>query len=285
LSGQIALLTALYLGAPRPRPTAIVSPTSDTAAAAREQRFLELLRTYPDRPSAETFQRVARLVDEGDFPQRDRAEYWIGSARLSTGDRRGARAWFERVARDYPGSVWQERSWLGLAEAAAQERDYSAALALYRRAQQARDPAVREMGRISAVDILRLRARQRWAWACGIAALVIGAFFAIDGLRRGARPWPLPSEARIVLPVLCLIALLSIRIDPAPRAAVFQLCGAGAALTILSGMRLRAVHPRGARKWLHAAVALVALFCAAYVFIYRADLVGMTLETFRAGPD
>lgn len=246
---------------------------------------MELLRTYPDRPPSETFRQVAELVEAGPFPQRDRAEYWIATARLSTGDRAGARAWFARLARDYPGSIWHERSLLGLAEAAAEERDYSAALGFHAGARQARDPAVREMARIAASEVEILRTRQRWAWASGMAALCIAGFFAASALRRGGRPWPLPGEARIVLPVLCVLSLLSIRIDPLPRAAILEVCAGGAALAVLSGTRLRAVRPRGWRKLLHAALALTALLCLTYLAIYRGNLVGMLVETVRAGPD
>lgn len=246
---------------------------------------MELLRTYPDRPPAETFRQVAELVEAGPFPQRDRAEYWIATARLSTGDRTGARDWFARLARDSPGSVWHERSLLGLAEAAAEERDYSAALGFHAAAQRARDPAVREMGRVAAAEVEVLRTRQRWAWGCGMAAVCIAGFFAASALRRGGRPWPLPSEARIVLPVLCVLSLLSIRIDPLPRAAILEISAGGAALAVLSGMRLRAVRPRGWRQLLHAVLALTALTCLAFVAIYRGNLVGLLVETVRAGPD
>lgn len=258
---------------------------SDAAVLARQDRFLDLLRTYPERPPAETFRQVAELIDEGPFAERDRAEFWIASARLAAGDREGARQWFARLSRDYPGSVWEERSWLGLGDAALQERDYGAALSHYARAQGASDEAVRELGRISERQARVLRFRQRIAWLCGAAALCIGAFFAVSALRKGARPWPLPAEARIVLPVLCVLALLSTRIDPAPRAAVLQLCGGGALLALLSGMRLASVKPRGGRRALHAALALAALACIGFVALYQSDLIGMVQETFRTGPD
>lgn len=272
----------LYLGAPVPQPSPIISQGSDSA---REARFLDLLRSYPERPPAETFRQVAQLIDEGPFPERDRAEYWMGSARLAASDRDGAREWFVRVGRDYPGSVWEERSWLGLGEALAQERDYGAALAYYAKAQSASDAAVRELGRISAASARVLRARQRAAWLCGIAALCIAGFFFASALRRGGRPWPLPAEARVVLPVLAVLSLLSLRVDPAPRIAVLQLCAAGALLSILSGMRLRAARPRGLPLLLHVSLALAALLCAGFIVLYRSDLIGMVQETFRAGPD
>ena len=82
-----------------------------------------------------------------------------------------------------------------------------------------------------------------------------------------------------------MLSLLSSRFDPLPRAAILELCAGGAALAVLSGMRSRAVRPRGWRKLLHAALALAALAGAAYVALYRGNLVGMLVETFRAGPD
>lgn len=255
------------------------------AASAAQEQFLYLLRSYPERAPAETFQRVERLVEAGPFEERDRAEFWIGSAALAAGDRAKARAWFGRVARDYPGSAWEERSWLGLGDAAAQERDYRAALQWYARAQVARDAAVRELGNISARQARVLQARQRAAWACALLAAGIAGFFAFSSWRRRARPWPLPAETRIVLPVLAVLSLLSLRIDAAPRAAVLQLCGAGALLSLLSGMRLSALQPRGLRRALHLLLALTALACIAFVALYRSDLIGMVAETFRAGPD
>jgi len=79
------------------------------------------------------------------------------------------------------------------------------------------------------------------AWAAGAVALAIAAFFALGGRR--ARWIPLPAETRIVLPVLAVLALLSTRVDPAPRAAVLTLCAGGALLSLLSGARLRALAP------------------------------------------
>ncbi len=280
------LLFALYLGAPVPHPSPIISRGSDTPSPdARQERFLHLLRTYPDRPPADTFAQVAALIEEGPFAERDRAEYWIGSARLAAGDRAGARAWFGRLSRDYPGSVWEERSWLGLGDAAAQERSYGVALAWYRRAESAADPAVREVARIDGRRIFILRRRQRLAWAAGAVALLIAAFFAASAFQARATLRPMPAETRIVLPVLAVLALLSLRVDPAPRLAVLELCAGGAVLSLLSGLRLRALRPRRAGRALHAGLALIALGCIGYVAVYRADLIGMVLETFRAGPE
>ena len=190
-----------------------------------------------------------------------------------------------RVASDHPGSVWVERSWLGLGDAAAQERRYGIALNWYEKARTARDAAVREMGRVSEQSTLTLRARQRGAWAAAGLALVVAALLAVSlGRHRPLRLWPLPAEARIVLPVLAVLALLSLRQDPAPRAAILELCTGAAVLVTLSGLRLRAASPRGTARALHAAGTLAALGALGYVAVYRGELVGMLLETLRAGP-
>src|SRR5205807_1195234 len=143
---------------------AAATPTTPTPTSARQDRFHYLLRTYPQRSPRDTLAQVERLVEEGDFPEHDRAEYWLGSA-----------------------------------------------------------------------------------------------LHAPFGL------WPLPAEARIVLPVLAVLALLSVRQDPAPRAAIFELCTGAALLVTLSGLRLRAASPRGASRFLHAAGTLAALVALAYV--------------------
>ena len=234
---------------------------------------------------AETFQQVAGLIDEGPFPERDRAEHWIASARLAAGDRTGAREWYARVARDYPASVWEERGWLGLGDAAAYERDYASALDWYARGLAARDAAVREQARVSSGQARILRARQRWAWAAGAAALLVAGFFLYSWRKARGAFWPMPAEARIVLPVLAVLCVLSIKVDPAPRAAVLELCIGGAALVLLSGLRLRALQPRGAAKAGHVALALAALGGLGYVAVYRGDLVGMVMDTFRVGPE
>ncbi|MGZ6143506.1 MAG: tetratricopeptide repeat protein, partial [Myxococcales bacterium] len=217
------------------------------------------------------------------FAERDRAEYWIGSARLAAGDREGARLWFTRVSKDYPGSVWEERSFVGLGDAAAQERDYGTALRWYRKAAQAGDAAVREMARIDAGQAIILRRRQRIAWAAGLVALGIAAFFAWQGRRAPLRP--LPAETHVILPVLAVLALLSLRVDPAPRLAILELCAGGAVLSLVSGLRLKALALRPPGRALHAALALVALGGLAYVAVYRGDLIGMVQETFRTGPE
>lgn len=259
--------------------------SAEATALARQDRFLELLRSYPERPPEETFRQVAQLIEEGSFAERDRAEYWIGSARLAAGDREGARAWFARLARDYHGSVWEERSWLGLGDAAAQEHRFALSLEWYARALQANDAAVRELARISGAQVRILRTRQRIAWAAGLFALCVAGFFILSWRRARGALWPMPAEARIVLPVLAVLAVLSVKVDPAPRAAILTVCAGGAALVFVSGLRLRALKLRGAPRILHAFLALSAVLCLAYVAVYRGDLVGMVLETFRAGPE
>ena len=275
MSGLPGLLAAL----------AVANAIPEPGSAAREQRFLDLLRSYPERPPADSFRQIAQLIDEGPFAERDRAEYWIASARLAASDRDGARAWFARLSHDYPGSVWEERSWIGLGDAAARERDYGTALAWYRRAAAARDAAVREFSRIDQAQTLLLRRRQRAAWAAGALALLVASFFAASAFRARAPLRPLPAETRIVLPVLAVLALLSTRVDPAPRLAILELCACGALLSFLSGVRLRAVRPKSVARLAHAALALAALACAGYVVVYQADLIGMVQETFRAGPE
>jgi hypothetical protein len=274
---------AVAISTQNPNPTP--NPTS-TAPFARQDRFHYLLRNYPQRSPRDTLAQVERLVEEGDFPEHDRAEYWLGSALLALQDRDGARRWFARVARDHPGSAWVERSWLGLGDAAAQERRYGLALDWYGRAGKANEVAVREMGRVSASSTQVLRARQRWAWVAGGLALLVAALLT-SSLRKHAPfgLWPLPAEARIVLPVLAVLALLSVRQDPAPRAAILELCAGAALLVTLSGLRLRAACPRGASRFLHAAGTLAALVALAYVAVYRGGLLGMVLETLRAGPE
>ncbi len=270
------LLLAFCLAAPVP---------ADAVAQARQDRFRDLLRTYPERPPADTFQQVAQLIEEGPFAERARAEYWIASAQLAAGDRDGARAWFSRLARDHPGSVWEERSWLGLGDAAAQERHYATALDWYRRAAAAGDAAVRELSRIEGERTAILQRRQRTAWAAGAVAFLIAAFFLGSAVKARGAVLPLPAETQIVLPVLLVLSLLSLRVDPAPRLAILELCAGGALLSLLSGMRLRAHRPGWAARLLHSLLALTALGCLGYVAVYRGDLVGMVQETFRAGPE
>ncbi len=244
------------------------------------------MRTYPQREPRETLARVEQLIVEGEFLDHDRAEYWMGSAWLALQEVDRARGWFERVGRDHPGSVWVERSWMGMGDAAAHDRRYGEALEWYAKAEGARDQAVREMARVSARSTQALRVRQRLAWAAGGLAVVVAGLLAASLRRHGpVRFWPLPAEARIVTPVLGVLALLSARQDPAPRAAILELCAGAALLITLSGLRLRAASPRGAARALHAAGTLAALGALAYVAVYRGGLVGMLLETLRAGPE
>jgi hypothetical protein len=243
------------------------------------------LRTYPERQPEDSLAMAARLVDEGAFAERDRAEYWVASVRLSLGDREGARAWFSRLARDHPRSPWAERGLLGLAGLAVRERRYGAALSLSAQAEAARDASVRELARLSRDRILILRTRQRWAWAAAAFAFTVVLFLLVSIARHRPRFWPLPAELRIVGPVLGVLALLSLRQDPSPRAAVLEVVGAGALLATLSGLKLRAL-PAGLReRGLHAALALAALGACAYAAVYHNGLIALVLETVRAGPE
>ena len=286
------------------------SASASESEAARQERFLYLLRTYPERPADETLGQVAALVDQGPFSERDRAIYWLGSARLSLGDRPGLRRWYERLRREYPGSVWVERSHLGMAEAASQERRFGEALRWYALADRAGDAAVRELGRISRMQVLILQTRQRVAWTGQLLALAIALWFFASALRlerarlaaitaqtqgqpqAGARAalralLTPPSEARVLFPVLVVLSLIALPQDPAPRGAVLELAGGGAALTWLSGARLRALGPGLSRsaRLAQGGLALLAMACVAYAAVWRGDLIGMVLETIRAGPD
>ena len=292
--------------------TASPSAPAPDAAAERQERFLYLLRTYPERPPDQTLGEVAVLVDQGPFAERDRAIYWLGSARLSLGDRPGLRRWYEKLRREYPGTAWVERSHLGMADAAAQERRFGESLRWYDFADGASDAAVRELSRISRMQILILQTRRHIAWAGQLVALAIGLWLLVStlrlerlGLARAAAPAasPLarraslrpalrallapPDDARVLIPALLVLSLIALTQDPAPRAAVLELSGGGALLTWLSGARLRALGagaPRSARL-AQGALALLAMACVAYAAIWRGDLVGMVLETMRAGPD
>ena len=262
-------------------------PARDPEVEARRQaRFTELLRTYPERAPELTLGEVAKLVDQGPFAERERAVYWIGSARLARGDRAGARMWFAKLRREHAGSVWVERSHLGMADAAAAERRFGEALAWQAQAMGARDPAVRELARLSSLQVLTLRHRQWAAWAAMAYGLLVafGLLVAVLRQRGPGGLWPLPVEARIALPVLVVLALLSLRQDPAPRGAVWELCGAGFVLSFLSGARVSTGLSRGQRL-AQALVVLAAFAGWAYVAVWRADLVGMVQETWRAGPE
>jgi tetratricopeptide (TPR) repeat protein len=291
--GGLTLAAASVLGAMAGVAFGLAAALPSTASAAtatdattRQERFRYLLRTYPERPPRDTLAQAARLVDDGDFADRDRAEYWIGSALLSLHDPAAARLWFARLQHDHPESRWVEHSWLALGDAAAQERRYRLALDWYRKAQSARDEAVREMARIAIHATEVLRTRQLLAWTAGAFAAAVAALLIASLLRhRPVALWPLPSEARIVLPVLGVLALLSVRQDPSPRAAILELCAGSALLVLLAGLRLRAAAPgRGART-VHAAGTLAALFALAYVAVYRGGLIGMLLETLRVGAE
>jgi hypothetical protein len=269
--------------------SALVAALVALAAAtpdAREQSFLEILRTYPSRPPAESTAMALRLVDDGPFAERDRALYWVASVRLNARDLGGARELFARLRSEHPSSSWIDRADLGEAQAALLEHRFGAALEWLERAGKSADAAVRELARISSAQALQMRERQTWAFVAGAFALIVAAFFAASIARhRPVKILPLPSEVSVLLPVLALVALLSLRQDPAPRAAVLEICASGALLAALSGLRVRAAGPRPLERALQVSAALAALSACAYVAVYRADLIGMVLETFRAGPE
>jgi len=281
------------------------SPAAQTAtpadAQSREQQFLYLLRTYPERRPDVTLGQVAQLIAQGPFAEQDRATFWIGSARLALGDRDGARSWFAKLAREHPDSVWVQRSYLGLAEAAAMERRFDESLRFYSLADQAKDPAVRELARIARPQVMTLQHRQHVGWLCG-AILSLGCLALLWATLRAARASELarsrtslfalarsalapPSEARILWPLLGVVALASLRQDPAPRMAALELCLSGGVLVWLSGAYLRERSLTLPWRALHALGVLALLGCGAYLAIWRHDLVGMVQETWRAGPD
>lgn len=270
------------------------------AAEARQEQFLYYLRTYPERPPDQTLGAVAALVDQGPFRERARALYWLGSARLSLGDRDGLRGWFVRLRREHPGTVWVERGFLAMADAAAQERRFGEALDWYAQADSAQDAAVRELSRISRGQVLTLQWRQRAAWAAQTAAALVALWLLFSALRleraaasrgeagRGPRALlAMPPEARVLWPVLVVLALIALQQDTLARRSVLEICAAGAVLSWLSGARLRALGPWASLRLrgLHGALVLAAMLGLAYAAVWRGDLVGMVLETIRAGPD
>jgi hypothetical protein len=180
-----------------------------------------------------------------------------------------------------------------MAEAAAQERHFGESLAWYARADLAQDAAVRELARISRMQVVILQWRQRAAWAAQVFAALVIAWLLASALRleRAAGRGPrallvMPSEAKIVWPVLGVLALIALVQDPAARRTVLEICAAGAGLSWLSGARLRALGAAdGKARALHGVAVVAALFALAYAAVWRGDLVGMVLETVRAGPD
>lgn len=283
--GLTAAASPLAAPGPSAAPVRAAADVADVAAAAREARFLELLRSYGARPPAQSLAVAARLVDEGEFAGRPRAEQWIASASLSLGDPAAARAWFARLGRDHPESPWGERAQLGLGDAAAAERCYGEALARHAAAATGKDPAVLELARSRGAQIRLLRARQRAAWAAAAVAVGVALWWIASTLRhRPVALLPLPGELRLAGPVLSLLSLAALAQEPTPRGAVLQLCVAGAALLALSGWRLRAAAPRAWGRALHALAALGALSASTYAVLERGDLLGSLEETLRAGP-
>ena len=289
IAALLGLLVAAAAGAPEASAAPQAKTAPEAAAAERQQRFDGLLRSYPLRPVAESHRLVEALVDEGPFAERDRALYWLGSARLSAKDLAGARGAFARLRREHQGSPWIERAWLGEAEACGLERDYGCSLRWLAQAQAAADPAVRELGRLSTMQVHTLLERRRFAAACLLFAAGVLAFLAISIARhRRSSAFsirPLPTEVTVLLPVLGMLALLSIRQDPAPRAAVLEICVAGAVFVTLSGLRLRAAAPGAVGRVLQVAATGLALAACVYAAIWRADLIAMVMETVRAGPE
>ncbi|MBS2025245.1 MAG: hypothetical protein JST92_22825 [Deltaproteobacteria bacterium] len=296
----IALITFAIAGAARAQgagtstiPGASASSSTPSVIAApspedqREARFTELLRTYPERLPAVTLGMVARLLDEGPFAEHDRALYWLGSANQALGERALALQWYARLAKEHPDSIWVERSYLGQADLAAQQRHFGTALEFHARAEKSRDPAVRELARLASMQVHTLQNRQRAAWACQLFAALVALFLLRSAWRaRGLSAlWPLPTEARILLPVLLVIGLLAFRQDPAPRFAIYEASFGGFVLAWLSGARLSSVKLSRAQRLLHGLLVVVTFAGLAYTAVWRSDLVGMVLETIRAGPE
>lgn len=282
---RCALAAMALASAPPPEVAAPGRRLAADEGDARQESFAALLRTYADRRPQDSLSLAERLVEAGPFAEHDRAEYWIGNVRLSLGDRDGAAAWFGRLSRDHPDSPWAGRGQLGLADIASEEHRYGAAVAIYARAAGDKDAVVRERARIRSAQVLALRARQRRAWAAAAFALAWVSLLVASVVRLRARVLPLPAELRIAGPVLVVLALFSLRQEPAPRAAVLEVAAAGAVLATVSGLRLRAVAQGPCARGLHAALTVAALFACAYAAACRNELVGSVLETFRAGAE
>jgi len=192
----------------------------------------------------------------------------------------GSRGW-ERPSRVGLG----ERSWLGMGDAAAQERRYGAALEWYAKAEERGRGGARDRPRLGANDAGAARPAapglgggRPGGGRRGAPGSVAAASWARAPLAAARRGTDRHSRARSPGPPLRAAG------SGAARRHSRALRGRG-----LAGHSLRPAPPRrlaaGAARALHAAGTLAALGALAYVAVYRGGLVGMLLETLRAGPE
>lgn len=278
----LALAVVLAQAAALPQAQPGEQPAQQNEA---QRRFETILRSYPIVGAAQSMKDAERLVEAGEFSDRARAEYWIGTARWSNSDKAGARAWMARTRREYPATVWAARAAVTLGDIAGSERDWDAALEQYAVAEKFGSPVAgyAVLAREHAID-----ARRYWRWFLAAVAFAVAfaAYLASRLSKTRAVPWrPLPTGVKSLGVVTGVVALLAIR-----QASQIQIAsdviGAGTlALSALTMLFFARARPGVASRAAHALLALVAIACVFYATVYRAGLYEMVMETLRAGPE
>lgn len=265
--------------------TASAQPNAQSGNETPQQQFERILRSYPAVGPQGSMKAAAELIEGGvDFPDRPRAEYWIGTARHASADSTGARVWLTRVRKEYPTSVWSARAAVTLGDLAAEEKEWTTALTFYDEGERFGSP-VAGFARLSREHLIEVRGYDRLYAGC-IAFAIAFVFYLLGRLTFAARaPWRLPIEARVLLIVIATLLLLGLRQQPEIVHAAFGIAIGTGIIAVLTALSFSRVPFSFLSRLVHAALAMTTIVCVFYAVTYRSGMLSMVLETLRAGPE
>lgn len=253
------------------------------ASAARADTFDAIIAAASPRDRLEVATRMEAWAAAHPTDLRaPRGLVWAAQLDAIASDLPRARALFEQVRADYPGTDWALEASKGLADLALREHHFSQALEGYRALAARPEPFWSYTGRMALQDAKgeELRFAAMLAIALGLV-FGWGIAFARAGI---GRLWPWPEELVYAGPLLGLLALAAFGQPGPERGAVLTVALGGAALLWLNGAWMRARPPSRGRLWratFGLAQAVGLLFCA-----FAANgLWGKLMDTITMGVD
>lgn len=271
----ITLAVALAAGGTEP---------SDGGEDARA--FDTIAEAVGTRPREELLREMeAWLAAHPQHPLVPRGLYWMGKQLGWSGDVPGALAYFHRVVAEYPGTQWALDSELNLANQDSLDGNYSQALKALARLAKMGDAGWRSQVRRAYQDTLARQRRDYVMMALAAGLLLFAGWRVVATLRRRAPLWPPPEELTFVLPLLAVLLLSSLRLDPASRRAMRSLMLGGAALLWINGAFLRSRPPVRAARLREGALGLVQAAALFYCAVVDANIWEHLVETLQTGPE
>lgn len=234
-------------------------------------------------PLTESARRMEAWVEaHGDDPRAPMGLLWSGQLRLRARDEAGATLALRRLVERWPDAPLTPDARLLLADLAVEAHRFDEAFAGYDAVEARGDERLRYLAAEHRREAHAAQTRFFASWAVALALLVVAGLRLRTALLHRTL-WPLPEEFWHMLPVALLFALSTLRQGAQEQQAVLTLAAFGLGLAWLTGAAFRASPPRGARRWLEAALGLAQAAGALFITIESSRLWNRVVDTIAMG--